>query len=233
MIPSRHGSIFTLPASTSCKGFLMDVLTHHNDISRTGTYPAETVLTPHTVAGGGFRKLYERNVSGDVYAQTLYVRAVPVGQHLRNLCYVATSTNFVYAFDADDLNTDPNTPAVWSRQLDPSRILTGSEICGETIGSVGITSTPVIDLRIRNDVRRNTFFVAESWWCRRRVQLSACLGYCDRCRQTAESPYFRISPRNGSEGGHQPGFQHSVPAESACLAAIKWCRVYRLRHIQL
>lgn len=124
----------------------MDVLTHHNDISRTGTYPTETVLTPQTVAGGGFGKLYERNVSGDVYAQTLYVRAVPVGQHLRNLCYVATSTNFVYAFDADNLNTDPNTPAVWSRQLDPSRILTGSEICGETIGSVGITSTPVIDL---------------------------------------------------------------------------------------
>ena len=123
----------------------MDVLTHHNDINRTGTYSAETVLTPDTVRAGGFKKVFERNVSGDVYAQALYVRRVRVGAVVRNLCFVATSTNHVYAFDADDHNTNANTPAVWSRQLDPSRILTGNEICGETLGSVGITSTPVID----------------------------------------------------------------------------------------
>lgn len=124
---------------------MTDVLTHHNDNGRTGAYLAETMLKPSNVNASGFGRLYERNVQGDVYAQTLYVRQVQTQQGARNLFYVATSTNHVYAFDADNLNPDPDTPAVWSRQLDPFRILTSNEICRETVGSVGITSTPVID----------------------------------------------------------------------------------------
>src|SRR5262249_45809078 len=58
---------------------------------------------------------------------------------------VATSTNMVYAFDADNLNQNPDTAPVWSRRLKPFRVLTDNEICRETVGSVGITSTPVID----------------------------------------------------------------------------------------
>jgi hypothetical protein len=124
-----------------------NVLTHHNDIGRTGAYLAETKLKPSTVNAQRFGKLYERNVQGDVYAQTLYVRGVHTQQGVKNLFYTATSTNHIYAFDADNLNPDPNTPPVWSRQLKPFRILTNREICRETVGSVGITSTPVIDLQ--------------------------------------------------------------------------------------
>ena len=58
----------------------MNVLTHHNDISRTGTYGGETVLSPSVVGGGRFGKLYERDVEGDVYAQVLYVEDVPTRQ---------------------------------------------------------------------------------------------------------------------------------------------------------
>jgi len=121
----------------------MNVLTHHNDISRTGTYAGETVLNPGAVSSDRFTKLCERHVDGDVYAQVLYVENVQTQQGHRNLFYVATSTNTVYAFNADDHSS--SAQPVWQRQLQPARILTSEEICRETIGSVGITSTPVID----------------------------------------------------------------------------------------
>src|SRR3954454_17106464 len=68
----------------------MNVLTHHNDTSRTGTYAGETVLNPGTVSSGKFTKLYERPVDGDVYAQVLYVENVHTQQGHRNLFYVAS-----------------------------------------------------------------------------------------------------------------------------------------------
>src|SRR3954470_13837048 len=128
---------------------MVDVLTHHNDNSRTGANLAETTLTPSNVNSQSFGKLYERNVEGDVYAQGLYVGGVQTPLGAKNLFYVSTSTNRLYAFDADDRDQNASTPPVWSRQLDPSRILTSDEICRETIGSVGITSTPVIDAQAK------------------------------------------------------------------------------------
>lgn len=122
-----------------------NVTTHHNDNSRTGAYLAETRLRPANVNPGTFGRLYTRHVEGDVYAQVLYVRGVSTAGGTRNLFFVATSTNMVYAFDADNISTSPDTPAVWSRRLDSFRILSQNEICRETVGSVGITSTPVID----------------------------------------------------------------------------------------
>src|SRR4051794_37105225 len=110
---------------------MVDVLTHHNDNSRTGANLAETTLTPSNVNSQSFGKLYERNVEGDVYAQVLYVGGVQTPLGAKNLFYVATSTNQLYAFDADDLDPSASTPPVWSRQLDPSRILTSEEICRE------------------------------------------------------------------------------------------------------
>jgi hypothetical protein len=124
-------------------GDCRNVITQKNDNRRTGQYLHETQLTPAAVASTRFGKLYERSVNGDIYAQPLYVRDVVVGGARRNLAFIATSTNWIYAFDADDLNTNPNTPSVWpARQLQPSR---RAQICPETIGAVGVTSTPVID----------------------------------------------------------------------------------------
>ena len=123
-----------------------NVTTHRNDTSRSGAYLAETELTPATVASSQFGKLYERIVNGDVYAQPLYVRGVATPSGTRNLFFIATSTNDVYAFDADDTSTDPWAGRVWQRNLNPWRpLVIGTEICTETVGSVGITSTPVID----------------------------------------------------------------------------------------
>ena len=85
-------------------------------------------------------------MNGDVYAQPLYVRGVATPSGTRNLFFIATSTNDVYAFDADDTSTDPWAARIWQRNLNPWRpLVIGTEICTETVGSVGITSTPVID----------------------------------------------------------------------------------------
>src|SRR4051812_9892193 len=98
-----------------------NVTTHRNDNSRSGAYLAETQLTPVSVASANFGKLYERIVSGDVYAQPLYVRGVATPGGTKNLIFIATSTNDIYAFDVDNTNTDPYAGRVWHRNLNPWR----------------------------------------------------------------------------------------------------------------
>jgi hypothetical protein len=140
---------------TDCR----NVVTQHNNMRRTGAYLHETALTPATVASPNFHRLFERNVNGSPFAQILYVRSVGntrVGT--KNLFFVATSTNDIYAFDADDTNADPATPPIWQTHLGFARLLNQSEICRETIGSVGVTSTPVIDCDTQT-----MYVVAEHW----------------------------------------------------------------------
>ena len=93
----------------------MHVLTQHYDNARTGANLQETELGPATVAPGRFGKLFELAVEGHVYAQPLYVAkgGIP-GVKGRNLLYVATMRNKVYAFDAD-----AGGAPVWSRSLGP------------------------------------------------------------------------------------------------------------------
>ncbi len=126
---------------------MKNVVTQHNDNSRTGAYLSETQLTPANVNPTTFGKLYERDVEGDVYAQPLYMRGVPTSLGAKNLFFIATSTNDVYAFDADNFDANPGAGVIWHRSLDSWRALGEDEICTETIGSVGITSTPVIDVQ--------------------------------------------------------------------------------------
>jgi hypothetical protein len=129
-------------------------VTQAYDNSRSGAYLFETQLSPQTVAQQ-FGKLYERNVDGDVQAQPLYMRNVKLpDQSQKNMFFIATAKNMLYAFDADSTDTNPDHGLVWSRQIDSSRQLIVTpqapgqpiEVCSETFnGRVGITSTPVID----------------------------------------------------------------------------------------
>jgi LGFP repeat len=121
-----------------------DVLTQHNDNSRTGAYLVETQLTPANVTSPSFGRLCTRNVDGDTVSQPLYMRAVHTATAgIKNLFFVTTSKNNIYAFDSDDLNPNPAHGLVWQRNL-CSSLPTG--VCGETWSHlVGITSTPVID----------------------------------------------------------------------------------------
>jgi hypothetical protein len=97
------------------------------------------VLTTSNVGGTTFGKLFTRNLDGQVYAQPLYVGGV----NGKNLVYVATEHNTVYAFDADDLRV--TAPPVWQKNFGPSvpAADTGS---GLLTPEIGITSTPVIVL---------------------------------------------------------------------------------------
>ena len=65
-------------------------------------------------------------------------------QGVKNLFFIATSKNNVYAFDADNLGLNPTDGLVWQQNLCSS---VPSGVCGETASHlVGITSTPVIDV---------------------------------------------------------------------------------------
>jgi hypothetical protein len=125
---------------------LWDVLTQHQDEARSGAQVHETTLTPSNVAPATFGRLYERNVEGQIITQPLYVsnQWVP-GKGLKNVVYVATRKNWIYAFDADDTDTNPAHGLLWSSavQVEPPGLV--PNMCRETYGPMGITSTPVID----------------------------------------------------------------------------------------
>lgn len=125
----------------------MSVLTQRYDDARSGCNTAETTLTPANVGPGTFGKLFSREVAGEIYAQPLIVAGLKMPTlGKRNVVFVATQSNNVYAFDADD-------PAagkpLWEVNLGtpvPTRDL--GSACGtysDFSGEVGITGTPVID----------------------------------------------------------------------------------------
>jgi hypothetical protein len=120
-----------------------NVLTQHNDNSRSGASLVESQLTSANVKPATFGRLYTRTVDGDTVSQPLYMRGVRTDKGLKNMIFVTTSKNRIYAFDADDLDTDPSHGLLWQRTLCPSK---PTGVCGETWSHlVGISSTPVID----------------------------------------------------------------------------------------
>jgi PQQ enzyme repeat len=119
------------------------VLTQHYDSRRTGANLAETTLSPATIAPGKFAKLFAMAVAGHVYAQPLHVDDVDVpGLGTRNLLYVATMHNRLYAFDAE------TGTLVWSRSLGPHVSLPDGNIgppdYRDISDAIGILGTPVI-----------------------------------------------------------------------------------------
>jgi hypothetical protein len=122
--------------------------TWRNDPSRTGQNPKELALAPLTVDSSKFGKLFSCPLDGYAYAQPLYVANLVISpSETRNVVFVATEKDSVYAFDADA------NPCVqlWQSTLIPAReqAIPTPELVGITskdiVPFIGITGTPVID----------------------------------------------------------------------------------------
>src|SRR5580765_5783086 len=152
-----------------------NVLTQHNDNNRTGWNNQETILNTSNVRPGSFGKIFTRTVDDQIYAQPLVMSNINIpGQGIKNIVFVATVNNTVYAFDADSAAV--NSP-YWQVTLTPAGTrpprntdMTGA--CGgnykDFSGNMGIVGTPVIDSTtatlyvVSRDVGINSFSF-EQW----------------------------------------------------------------------
>jgi hypothetical protein len=117
-----------------------DVTTYHNDKARTGQNLTETVLSPASVISSGFGLLRSLPVDGKVDAEPLYLSHLSIAGNTRNVLFIATEHDSVYAFD-------PDTGAqLWNVSLLGSAETTSdSRGCSQIVPEIGVTSTPVID----------------------------------------------------------------------------------------
>jgi len=124
------------------------VTTYHNDNSRSGLNANETILTPSNVNEVHFGKVLVLPVTGQVYAQPLYVPGVNINGTLHNVVYVVTEHDQAYAFDANSGQQLWQTSfigTVGGHQTVPVAYQ-DLEDCYNLEPEIGITSTPVIDL---------------------------------------------------------------------------------------
>jgi hypothetical protein len=115
------------------------ISTYHYDNLRTGWNPNETTLTPQNVPG--LQLLTSVSLDEQVDAQPLLVRGLTIGGQTHDVLYVATENDTVYALDAVTgailLTRNFGQPV-------PLSVLPGQ--CNNNSASVGINSTPVIDV---------------------------------------------------------------------------------------
>ncbi len=123
-------------------------VTRDIDNMRTGLNASETVLTPANVNASQFGKLFSYSIDGVSDASPLYVANVNVpAKGLRNVVYVATEHDSVYAFDADGSQSTP----LWHVSfIDPAHGITtvppsDTGECCDIAPEIGITGSPVID----------------------------------------------------------------------------------------
>ena len=138
----------TKPTQADTTVTYQGMLTYRNDLARTGQNLNEATLTPANVNSTQFGKLFSYPVDGAIYAQALYLGSVTMpSQGVRNVVYVATQHDSVYAFDADGKMSGPLwhvsfiNPTAGTNSVSAAAVSDGSFPAGE----IGITSTPAID----------------------------------------------------------------------------------------
>jgi hypothetical protein len=115
----------------------VNVTQEHNNLSRDGLY-IDSAFTPSAAAGVTRDLNFTGTISGNVYAQPLYIENGPGGA---SMVIVVTESNNVYALNA------LTGAVIWQRNLGPS--VTSGLPCGN-INPLGITGTPVADLASRS-----------------------------------------------------------------------------------
>ena len=138
----------------------ISVLTQHNNLSRAGLNNQETALNVSNVNTSKFGKLFSLAVDAQVYSQPLVVANLQLASEVRNVVYIATVNNSIYAYDGDTgyLFWKKNYTAPGMRAPLNSD-MTGA--CGgqyqDFSGQMGIVGTPVID-----SVSQTIYFVARN-----------------------------------------------------------------------
>ena len=150
-VTNSAGSVTSNPATltvTSVSSGSANVLTYHNDNARTGLNAKETILTTGNVNSSTFGKIgFFSTLEGSasvalVDAEPLYVSRLTVAGASRNVLYVATEHDTVFAFDAD------TGAQLWKTSLlGTNETTSDNRGCGQVAPEIGITATPVIDLK--------------------------------------------------------------------------------------
>jgi hypothetical protein len=148
-VTSNSATLTVNPANNTSS---VDVVTYHYDNLRTGQNTSETTLTPANVTQTKFGKRGSFTVDGHVDAQPLYLSNVAIpNKGTKNVLYVVTEHDTVYAFDADSANGTTST-ILWSASmLAAGESPSDDRNCGQVTPEIGITSTPEID-RSRNAI---------------------------------------------------------------------------------
>ena len=142
----------------------VSVLQSRGDAASTGANLAETELTPQTVGSGSFGKLASLQVEGFVYAQPLIAAGIQIAGKRRNVVYIATMENVVYAFDADDFSATGGL--LWQVRFSEggatpvpvADVLPATNPAYTLVkGAIGVMSTPVID------PSTHTIYVLSRW----------------------------------------------------------------------
>lgn len=134
------GAIIFSWLTVLCATCAADVVTYHNDNSRTGQYLNETILTPANVNSSSFGKLFTLPVDSVIDAQPLYLSSVTISGSTHNVIYTVTENDSVYAFDADT-----GTQLWHVSVLGSGETPSDTRGCSQITPTIGVTSTPVID----------------------------------------------------------------------------------------
>jgi hypothetical protein len=116
----------------------VNVTQFHNHASRDGLY-IDSAFTPSAAANLTRDLNFDGTISGNVYAQPLYIEGGPGG---RAMVIAATESNNVYALDAVDGSV------IWQRNVGPPVPLADLP-CPAKFDIMGITGTPIVDLASR------------------------------------------------------------------------------------
>jgi hypothetical protein len=125
----------------------MNVLTRSYNNARTGANTEETVLSPPLVGSNLLVKRFSLNVTDDprIEAQPLVVTGLRIGRDApRDVVYVCTMANNVWAFDADSGKPVWRQPVNLGRPVVPAP---GEIDMFQINDHWGILSTPTIDLQ--------------------------------------------------------------------------------------
>jgi hypothetical protein len=139
-VTNALGTVTSAAAVLTVHG-VYDVSTWHNDNARTGQNLGETFLTPENVNSATFGKIGFFPVDGHVDGQPLYAASVLLpGLGTRNILFVTTEHDSVYAFDAD------SGAVIWQVSLLGAGE-SPSDPRGVTVVTpeIGVSSTPVFD----------------------------------------------------------------------------------------